>query len=400
MSLDPATAEAALDMLRVHHDPRTPGRPTHYVPLVARPGHAPFGGCAVRVGSGESSGASFALRAALEPPMFEVDAESLLALSATVVDSISADETTVRPASWANGPGSWAVLVRSAAAAASRRAVVRRCSQGFLVVLHDGAPTDETPEAKRRSEETLARLSGEPEAAPREAPPPVEEPSPFVHPAAPPVPPMQPAQPSYLAVVSPAPSVQRSPLAGTSLALDLPLGPALPFAPEAKSTLEQAASVPAPPNAPRYIRPPAELSGTIDAASLPLPSTAVIPFIAGSNSPTPPGPPRYVKPPRELSGTIDVESLPLPPTAAMPFSAPEAAPSVPELTLEQYAHLRAQLSVRGEDDAETLRQFGVGSRAVKESLQARFAAQFRADPQTQARFVQLVQQRVAELRAR
>ncbi len=131
-----------------------------------------------------------------------------------------------------------------------------------------------------------------------------------------------------------------------------------------------------------------------------LPTAPAIPF-APSSSPAPlPSAPRYVRPPAELSGTIDVASLPLPTALAMPFTPPEAAPSAPELTLEQYAHLRAQLAVRGEEDAETLRQFGVGSRAAKEALQARFAAQFRNDPTAQARFVQLVQQRVAELRAR
>ena len=68
------------------------------------------------------------------------------------------------------------------------------------------------------------------------------------------------------------------------------------------------------------------------------------------------------------------------------------------LTLEQYAKLRARLMVEGEDDQQVWKEFGVASKAVKEALQARFAGQFRNDPAAQARFVELIQQLVGQLR--
>jgi len=78
----------------------------------------------------------------------------------------------------------------------------------------------------------------------------------------------------------------------------------------------------------------------------------------------------------------------------LPFSADAG----PQLTLEQYAILRAQLAVKGEDDPETLRLFGITSRSAKEALQARFAERFRQDGAAQARFVDLVRALTTELR--
>lgn len=60
---------------------------------------------------------------------------------------------------------------------------------------------------------------------------------------------------------------------------------------------------------------------------------------------------------------------------------------VPILSLEEYADLRAELSVCGEDDPETLKRFGVTSAAAHGALKNRFAEYFARDPAAQQRFL-------------
>jgi len=72
----------------------------------------------------------------------------------------------------------------------------------------------------------------------------------------------------------------------------------------------------------------------------------------------------------------------------------------PGLALEEYAALRANLTVEGEEDRGTWREFGIASHAMKEALQMRFATRFRDDPEARDRFVALVQGMVSELRAK
>jgi hypothetical protein len=91
-----------------------------------------------------------------------------------------------------------------------------------------------------------------------------------------------------------------------------------------------------------------------------------------------------------------VLDLPLGP--ALPFAMGACEP--PALTLEEYATLRAHLIVKGEEDPETWKQFGIASPAIKEALQTRFATRFREDREAQGRFVELVRRMVEELRAR
>ena len=137
VSIKPATAEFVLRATRIHPARRTTGGPAHYVPLLAQPSHrsacAQFGSRREEPATRPSSGslgptagwhAAFALRAALEAPLFKLDAESLLALSGAVADAMAADEVSLRPAAWANGPASWAVLARAAAASRRRVATV------------------------------------------------------------------------------------------------------------------------------------------------------------------------------------------------------------------------------------------------------------------------------------
>jgi len=107
--------------------------------------------------------------------------------------------------------------------------------------------------------------------------------------------------------------------------------------------------------------------------------------------------PRVNKAPEHLTGTMSFTDLPL--AAALPF-AQRGAVEPPPLTVEDYASLRASLTVKGEDDAETWKRFGIASPAMKEALQVRFAAKFRDDPESRDRFVALLQRLVSELRAK
>jgi hypothetical protein len=163
------------------------------------------------------------------------------------------------------------------------------------------------------------------------------------------------------------------PIAATS-----PATPAPPMSPPAQPTY-----LAEPPR--RHV--PASLAST--AGILDVPRGPALPFVQGT---TPPLPAPHPRPPAELTGTLGVVDAARGP--ALPFTAADG----PLLTLEQYATLRAQLAVKGEDDQETLRLFGITARPVKEALQARFAERFRQAPAVQARFLELVRALTAELR--
>jgi hypothetical protein len=70
-----------------------------------------------------------------------------------------------------------------------------------------------------------------------------------------------------------------------------------------------------------------------------------------------------------------------------------------DLSVDQYALLRALLAVKGEDDQETWKQFGLTSAAEKNAVQASFAARFKQEPAVQARFVELVPRLIVQLRS-
>ena len=210
----------------------------------------------------------------------------------------------------------------------------------------------------------------------------------------------------------------RSPLAATSLALDVPKGPALPFGrgasqpsgPPLSSPPTRAqglAAVPTPDSTPSTIAPSAEsradLRGTLDIEEFP--HGPALPFAGAGRQPfdgssvergTPQADVRVAPTPsskgalddlRETSDIVHADRGPV-----LPFDA------APALNLEDYARFRARLAVRGEDDRETLRYYGVPSPLIKEALQEKFAARFRQDPEAQRCFVELVQRFVAELR--
>lgn len=72
---------------------------------------------------------------------------------------------------------------------------------------------------------------------------------------------------------------------------------------------------------------------------------------------------------------------------------------VPVLSLEEYADLRAELGILGEEDTATLQRFGVMTAAAHVALKSRFAEYFKRDPAVQTEFVEAVRQRIARLRA-
>jgi len=72
---------------------------------------------------------------------------------------------------------------------------------------------------------------------------------------------------------------------------------------------------------------------------------------------------------------------------------------VPLLSLDEYAGLRAHLTVYGEADAGTLARFGVAAEEVREALRKRFAEYFQRDKTAQAQFIASMQDAVRRVRA-
>ena len=158
----------------------------------------------------------------------------------------------------------------------------------------------------------------------------------------------------------PKPEPKPVPLAGTSLALDVPRGPALPFvAGEAPPAVAESS-----PASAKEKRPGDALRGT--SLAVDVPREPALPFDP---------PPARAKPnklaelsfglqvPREL---LQPRPAPSPPKAeaappsALPKPPPpsvQATPWSPELTLEQYASLCAELAMRPERAAEVLARY-------------------------------------------
>ncbi|NUP13054.1 MAG: hypothetical protein HOW73_44000 [Polyangiaceae bacterium] len=108
-------------------------------------------------------------------------------------------------------------------------------------------------------------------------------------------------------------------------------------------------------------------------------------------------------PASEQSRGIDLdETLPMPPPAAAKptgtFRDQLGAATPPLLSLDEYAELRARLSIYGEDDPETLKRFNVTSRAMNGALKGRFSEYFRRDPEAQKKFLEAVREKIATLR--
>jgi hypothetical protein len=72
---------------------------------------------------------------------------------------------------------------------------------------------------------------------------------------------------------------------------------------------------------------------------------------------------------------------------------------IPVLTLEEYAELRARLTIFGEGDELTLKRFGVSASEVREALRVQFNEQFQRDPSAQQRFLSTMQLAMARARS-
>jgi hypothetical protein len=189
-------------------------------------------------------------------------------------------------------------------------------------------------------------------------------------------------------VVRPAPSK----LAGTSLALDVPHKPALPFAAGAPPAPPPPAAPPPAPAAAAPMPPPrSDLAGT--SLALDVPHKAALPFAAGA----PPAPAAVAPrpPPRpDLAGTS--LALDIPRRAALPFPAAQPsplpppapaspeAPTVPEppaLTLQQHASLCCEIAQAPERALETLARYGI-TPDQKRAADQHYAERFAREPGT------------------
>jgi hypothetical protein len=74
------------------------------------------------------------------------------------------------------------------------------------------------------------------------------------------------------------------------------------------------------------------------------------------------------------------------------------AVAVPPLTVEEYAELRARLTVFGAAHAETLERFGVAAAEVREALRAAFNERFQKDADLQQRFLSAMHAATAKAR--
>ncbi len=74
------------------------------------------------------------------------------------------------------------------------------------------------------------------------------------------------------------------------------------------------------------------------------------------------------------------------------------AVAVPPLTVEEYAELRARLTVFGATHAETLERFGVAAAEVREALRAAFNERFQKDAELQQRFLSAMHAATAKAR--
>lgn len=158
-----------------------------------------------------------------------------------------------------------------------------------------------------------------------------------------------------------------SELYGTSLALNIPRGPSLPFA--AKSAAESPMAKPAP-KADQPPPPAHSLGQTTDMPELAQLARSIVPFKGKAPTDTQPKP------------------APAAPRAAIPpaiVTLPEAPRDVPELTLEQYASLCAELELAPSREQETLRRYHLRS-DQKARLDSYWTARFLADSNVHGAF--------------
>jgi hypothetical protein len=182
--------------------------------------------------------------------------------------------------------------------------------------------------------------------------------------APPPIAPIAPATPTFVAeMAKPAtPRTRPSALAGTSLALDVPRGPATPFIAANAAEPPRATSTP---GLPPVVRSPLASTGT--SLALDVPRRPATPFTAAEPPRTvaTPGLPPVVRSPLASTGTslaLDVPRGPATPFteagAGDPPHTPSEAPAR-ALTLEQYASLCVELERSPARTGEVLARYGL-----------------------------------------
>lgn len=156
-------------------------------------------------------------------------------------------------------------------------------------------------------------------------------------------------------------------LYGTSMALNIPRGPSLPFAAKsAESPLAKPATKTEQPPLP----PAHSLGQTKDMPDLAQIARSITPFKGKAPTDTQPKPAPIASPPTA------------PPAMVSP---PETPRDVPELTLEQYASFCAELELAPNREQETLRRYHVRN-DQKGPLDSYWTSRFLAEPQTHAAY--------------
>ncbi len=339
---------------------------------------------------------SLKLSASIPADSFDTRSDTIRHLLDACLDAVSPDLALVGPRDWLRDlRAGWATFTRTAhRELLPAGAVTIPTHGGMLILAHAEDPASASPAAREAVAHVRAAIDWRP-------PSPPPEPSPVL-----PAPSAETAEPlpTYLAL-------SRAALTGTSLSVDVPRGPAVPFVESTSPALRLPPTLPvhiqllaatlplseAPSTGASPNDPLAALRGTLDA--VPGPRGPALPFVAapveGSPLARPSGHPGarapiVASPGADLRETLEVVDVRRGPV--LPFNA------APDLNLEDYARFRARLAVKGENDPETLRYYGIPTALIKEALQERFAIRFRQDPEAQRRFVELVQKFVAELR--
>lgn len=190
----------------------------------------------------------------------------------------------------------------------------------------------------------------------------------------------------------------------------------LPFPNKAPPPAAPTHSPPAPP-APSSPAPAAPFGGTVDVdlskLGVPLPFAAKAPVAAGPREPAARKPP--APPPAKMTGeTMDLPAglvariaaarpLPFATKDPSPPAPPTLAPAPPErpaarLTLEQYASLRAELTVFADRGAAVLARYGLADPKVRAAEEGAWEERLRRRPEERARLAQLCQSYVRHLR--
>ena len=277
----------------------------------------------------------------------------------------------------------------------------RRLDQAWEIIQKiTPPPPEEEPAPKPKPAEKAEPPKTEAKAAPEPVAP--AEPKPVAPP-----PPVKPVATKAPPVVLPPPVSQPSPVsqsagaspwaAAQATAAEAPSAPEAPTAPEVPSGYETGA---------------VDIAKVMGGAKLPFHvGPAVAPPAAASTADEAPpaaSPPADEAPPAidpYETEAIDMTKIDL---DVMPFSQPRpdvgaatsAGATAPELTLEQYASMCAELQSDPNQAGAVYARYGAADEATSHALQTSWQAKLGADANEQARFDALVAQYVTQLRSR